>query len=441
MQDYLDALKAGLELAYDKYGAGTNYFGGTGLQYRLNDLPAPYQIYVVPIRATIRYYGTPIYIPLSASAITLPSYMFMSNGFGDGLAELAAHEFFHAVQWEYQQACIQTYVVPLPSQPPLPQRFANIQMSRAWVDFEDVRWWMESTADWAEQEPFRNIVNPLPLPQQRFDGYIPPIRTYLLRPWQHMDSRPSQGDDGFSYSPLFPFYLIDRMGAPNNGKDIIKSTWERYRNDGTCGSMKTAINNVLPTGSKLSNIFPDYTEANYFLMYANANEFRNIPPPPGLPARGLGDNFRPRADAPSILSEQLLNVIGPSNQYGGNTVDNLGAAYVEFAKNFQNRNLGRRLSIRVRITVSNLPNRPDPSVKIWTVTQAAPPVSAAPLVPPVHLESCTTTIGGICTYTVAAIIPNFDSDQVQWVGMMVTDPETRPSSMSWHYEADALSPP
>jgi len=69
-----------------------------------------------------------------------------------------------------------------------------------------------------------------------------------------------------------------------------------------------------------------------------------------------------------------------------------------------------------------------------------PPVSSATIVPQVQLVRCNP-LGSICDYTAVATIPNFDSDQVQFVAMALTNPQSSPSGMLWHYYADVLPPP
>jgi len=197
--------------------------------------------------------------------------------------------------------------------------------------------------------------------------------------------------------------------------------------------MKPVIQRVLGAQNPpttIERIFPDYTEANYFLAYANQADFRTR----------LGNNYRPARDEPPALNEQRLSVTGPTTGYGGLQVEYLGAAYVEIRKNFAAPNLGRRLNIRIDMSVSSPSDHPRPVVKIWTIRPGMPPVSSATIVPQVQLVRCNP-LGSICDYTAVATIPNFDSDQVQFVAMALTNPQSSPSGMLWHYYADVLPPP
>jgi len=332
----------------------------------------------------------------------------MDQHYSPDLGALGAHEYFHAVQWSYQQTCMS----PMPS--------SILQWPRAWFNNEDVRWWMEATADWAQREAVTTD-----------RSYIDPIGTYLGRPWQHMDTRPVRSTDNFAYSPLFPYYLVEQLGV---GKDIIRTTWEKYRDKGNCGSLITVLQLwVLPENRKMEQIFPDYAEANYFLQYANENEFRTAP------AHDLGINYRPASDQ-RTLGDQNPSVTGPQPQYGGRLIQYLGAGYVEFGKNFGVPNLGRRLSIRVTLSVFN-PST-SPVVKLWVVTQVAPPRSSTTIVPQVRWVRQNPS--GYDEYVAEATVPNFDNDQLQWVAMEVVYPQTNPqtggSMLSWRYQADVIAP-
>ena len=272
---------------------------------------------------------------------------------------------------------------------------------------------MEATAAWAQ----RQVITA----DRSYIGYI---GTYLRRPWQHMDSRPIEGDDGFAYSSLLPRYLIEHVGQGN--ATIIRSTWEHYRDNGNCGAITSAIDAALPTGSKIGDLFPGYTDANYFLSYIDQNEFRTDP------IFGLGIGFRPSGDRPAPLTDQSPSIIGT-----GHNIDYVGSAYVEIGKNVV-PNRGRALNLRVDITILNMPNPLVPVVKIWPVTQAAPPMGSAPVIPPVQFVNNS---GLTSNYFATATIPDFDSDQIQWVAVSLSNREMRPSYVSWSYRADMLPVP
>jgi len=323
---------------------------------------------------------------------------------------LAAHEFFHAAQWRYQQAC--------PRLDPLP-------FTWAWFFNEDLRWWMEATATWAQQEAIQGDTS--------YAAYIP---NHLNESWRRMDTRnqfnlpPFPSDNAIAYSTLFPFYLIEKLQPGQINKDIIRQTWAQYQQTGNCGPMKPVIDSILPQGQKMSNIFPNFAEANYFLAYPAPPDIRGA-----LQARNWPQDIRPAHD-PANLSEQTLAVAGPNNPpYGGTYIEPLGAAYVEFTNNFgpSQKDKGRSLRVTVNIPTSNLPI--PPVVKVWTITQFPVPPNSAPIVAPIQLSYQNGAYTGVVT------ISNFDASQVLRVGMVVTNPQTSGSSFSnWNYQAQIIAP-
>jgi hypothetical protein len=401
--------------------AGFLTFNNT-LGYQLPATNQPYQVYVVSLQA--RGLSLDPFNPNArtrAAGISLPpGVIFIDQHYTADIGALGAHEFFHTIQWSYQQACM----LSIPGY--------TLQYPVHWFpdQNEDLRWWMETTATWAQREAVTTD-----------RSYINPIRTYLQNPpppnvsgpWRHIDARPVQPQigDNFAYSPLFPYYLVEQIGA---GRNIIRTSWEQYRDRGNCGPLKYVLNRyVLPAGQQMQDIFPDYAEANYFLQYANENEFRTAP------AHDLGINYRPASDQ-RTLGDQNPSVTGPQPQYGGRLIQYLGAGYVEFGKNFGVPNLGRRLSIRVTLSVFN-PST-SPVVKLWVVTQVAPPRSSTTIVPQVRWVRQNPS--GYDEYVAEATVPNFDNDQLQWVAMEVVYPQTNPqtggSMLSWRYQADVIAP-
>ncbi len=244
-----------------------------------------------------------------------------------------------------------------------------------------------------------------------------------------MDTRPVLGGEGIAYSTLFPFYLIEKSQPGQVNKGIIKQIWERYAEPQfQCGPMKPVIDSILPRDGKISDIFPKYAEANYFLAY---------PPPPdirgALQARNWPQDFRPARDERHDLSDLNPQVIGPRPEYRGVKIEFLGAAYAEFHNEFIPKDKGRALRLSIAITASNL--SASPVVKVWTVTQFPVPANAVPVAVPIPLAYQNGT------YTGATTILNFDSSQVRWVAMNVTNPQTSGSSLSnWRYQADILAP-
>jgi hypothetical protein len=385
---YLTALESGFESAFNTYSR---------LGYQL-PTRLPYQVYAVPIEM------------LGPAGIAFPEYTLMTNNAtlpnAQAVTErsaLAAHEFFHAVQWRYQQAC--------PRLDPLPFNWA-------WFFNEDLRWWMESTATWAQHEAIPTDVT--------YTSFIP---EHLNHPWIRMDTRPIQGGTGISYSPLFPFYLVQKLNPGQVNKDIIRRTWTQYQAVGNCGPMKPVIDSVLPPNKKIAHIFPDYTEANYFLAY---------PPPPDIRADlrannpQIPQNFRPVSDQRD-LNERTLFVNGPTNNIGGGVIQPLATAYTEFRNRFASRDLGRALKITVNIRVIN-PSA-SPAVRVWTIgNNFPPPPTAVPVGLPVRLTNQGYTWTGSIT------IQNLDSSALQWVGMQVVNPQTNGTNLAWAYHAEVIAP-
>lgn len=399
---YLDALKRGLEQAYDKYGTGAIYYNGDGLHYKLSGLPSPYQVYVVPMRV-VTISG--ITFPLPAGALTLPSNIFMPNGFNVDLSSVAAHEFFHSIQWTYQPCWT---MVPVSINMIFIGYWA---FPTGWPNNEDLRWWMESTAQWAQHETFQNDAS-----------YTDHIPAHFNQPWIHMDTRPVEGGTGIPYSPLFPFYLIEKLNPGQINKDFIRSTWAQYQSNGNCGPMKPVLDSLLPQGKKIADIFPDYAEANYFLGY---------PPPPDirmdLRTRQplLPQDFRPVFDS-AFFNDMKLGFAGPNN-YAGSSIERLGAAYVEFTKGFSQPNLGRSLDIAVQIPVRD-PSKP-PIVRVWIVDNNFPP---PPNSPSNSIPVTLMNISGVWNGSVT--LPNFDSDQTLRVVMLIVNPQPSGANIEWTYQ-------
>ncbi len=270
---------------------------------------------------------------------------------------------------------------------------------------------MEATAQWAQHEVFQNDTT--------YTAYIP---AQLNESWIHMDTRPIEGGTGIPYSPLFPFYLIEKLDPARPDKSIIRNTWERYWVGGSCGQMKRVIDTLLPQDNKITDIFPKYAEANYFLAY---------PPPPDIRADlqandpAIPPDFRPARDI-IRFNDQFLASGGPNNPpYRGVYIQPLGVAYAEFTQVFTQPNLGRSLQINVQIPVAN--STTAPIVKIWTIYKNLPTLPPSILVP---LDNISGTWQGSIT------VQNFDSDQILRVVMMVVNGQTSGSSITWTYQGN-----
>ncbi len=352
----------------------------------------------------------PLAIHIDVPGITFsPEYTFLTN---DARADtsLPAHEFFHSVQWSYQQAC--------PKLDPL-------QVTNGWDMHEDLRWYMESTADWAQQE----VVNS--------PTYMGPIRTYLGTPWQRIDTRPEFSNASFAYSPLLPFYLIERV-SPGKSKDIIRSTWEEYQLSGNCGGILPVLDTVLQgqnPSRRIADIFSDYTERNYFVDYDRQTDFRGQLPPEHDAVLNIDLPYRP-GHRREYVNNQTVVVQGPPGNYAGSQVQRLGSTYTEFANGFNN-SIGRALSIDIDVEV-RIDNSALPDVKFWVIS-SYDPAYAYTLVP-TQLQVVDSN-PFYWHYKAHAVIANFD--RANWVAVAVTDPNRFRDSdhpLTYNYSASIVQP-
>lgn len=404
------ALSGGLEAGFDRYI--------NDLQYQLPATSQPYQVYIVPIQ-TVGILNGFIHSP----AISLPpGVIFIRNQYDDMMAATGAHEFFHAVQWAYQEACMTSVAGH------------TLQLPLSWLrdDNEDVRWWMEATAEWAQHEALSGD-----------KSYAGPVANYFLQPWQYLYYRPVSPPDpaNFAYSVLFPTYAVEHSGAGNGGRDFIKATWEHYQSTGNCGPMLPVLDAVMSAQTPLGGIqqmFLAYTEANYFLKYNNQEDFRSA----------ISRNPAPDADVrPNQASENLGNtnttVSGPPSAYGGKTVQHLAAAYVDFNNKFDRNNpMHRKFTINMDLYMP--PFAPTPSagvVKLWVISDWSPPTATyATLSPVIH----NAGISGLYThYTVSAEIPDFDATDRVTLAIsdpQNNDPENYISEINFNYTASVALP-
>ena len=330
-----------------------------------------------------------------------PEYTFVTTDARTDAAVLAAHEFFHAAQWMYQRACPQIDL---------------LQITRAWWNFEDLRWWMEATATWAQRQAVIADTSYV----------VPPIRDYLLKPWQHMDTRSRLDRSYFAYSPLFPLYLIERVAGGNTA--IIRTTWEEYQRSGNCGAMKPVIQRVLGTQNPpttIERIFPNYTEANYFLAYANEAEFRTM-----LLPDAQGRPFRPRQEGYD-MNDQRTFVQVPDPAFEGKTVERLGATYIEFRNGFGNT-IGRNLTIEANVEVSD--SAVPPIARIWAIRQHSPYQFDSI---PVNVQSSGRQEQRYL-YTVRARVLNFD--RYRWVTLGFTHTPITGQTRLTYYSASVSQP-
>ncbi|HEX4850680.1 MAG TPA: hypothetical protein VFV08_07735, partial [Puia sp.] len=351
--------------------------------------PVTTNVYLVPLIKRIT----------NADAISWPLGIFFDHDLSDNILNLqaiAAHEFFHQVQLQYFAASCPKYPLGAPW-----------NIVGAWVDNEDVRWWMDSTAQWAQHEVYTSD-----------KSYFRPIPSFLNQTWQHLDTRlifinvDPKGLAGFPYGTvLFPIYLSERLPAQGT---LIKNTWEKYSqlNNG-CGAMMPALQSALQTqGTSMELVFPGFSEANYSLAYQNQNDFRNDP------TFGVGASYKPWTEI-AALWEDLLFQHGPTTGTGRDTVEHLGTAYIELDNRFSN-GIGRALTVTADIYLSSsLTTTVDPVVKVWAINQYTPTIISKTIIP--NFQFITQT-GSTKHYVAKAGVPGFDGSK--WVTMMLVNTQT-----------------
>jgi len=135
----------------------------------------------------------------------------------------AAHEFHHAIQFGY--------------------------------DYEEKRWWMETTSTYMEDEVYPDIN----------DNY-----QYLHDWFEYSDT---YGLETFNGSHEYGNFIFAKRLSEDFGDDVIREIWvECQETDGL-----TAIDNVLSTkGSSLVEEFNNFTKANFFLedTYVDGTDYR-----------------------------------------------------------------------------------------------------------------------------------------------------------------------
>ena len=394
-QAYVDDIATGLEDAWSRY---------SGLGYHV---PSFFNVYIVPLH--VRRDLPPAMAWPDAILFDNDIGLFDPSIQGDPpdlyLKAAAAHEFFHAVQYTYFPVICPQF--PAPGLVPI-----------SWLQQEDVRWWMEATAQWAQHQVYTNDAS-----------YFQDISAYLGRPWQHMDTRlislPNPDPQNLGLFPygtvLFPTYLTEHLDSTGG---IIKSTWDQYSQGAVCGSIIPTLQGALQTqNTTMEKTFPGFTEANYFLAYQNQADFRGAP--------NIDANFRPNPE-PVRLSDQVMAASGPVLTDGRQTVEHLGSTYVEFRNGFAS-SIGRALAINVDLYVDN-PST-DPVVKMWAVSQYTPTVISSTVVP--HFQLADTN-GTIKHYVAKAGVPNFGS--YAWVAMALVNPQTSGSVMTYTYSAAVVPP-
>ncbi len=341
LNTYPQTLSGAFETAFNIYRT---------LGYQLPNLHERYQVFVVPLR--IEPFPGITLLDSLGTAFS-PGYTFITNDARQDRAALAAHEFFHAVQWTYQQRC--------PEIQPL-------QVTWAWVHNEDLRWWMEATANWAQHETIPADMS-----------YFAWLRFYLLEPREHLDSHDPL-NPGLAYARfIFATYLAERYQP-----DVIRQTWQEYQQVGGCGRMLPVIDRVLrQRGTTLEQVFPDFTRANYFLDYREQRTFRD-----DFQRLGLGWDDRPFADRQRIDQLNVVynnTVLLPTDQRGRFApIEHLGAGYLEFERVHL---APSHQTLQFEITVAPMGSL-TPAVRAYAISRYAANAAALPHVyVPVPLTS------------------------------------------------------
>jgi hypothetical protein len=405
-------LGEGLEGAYAKYA---------NLSYPVTQVPKDsssgrYHVYVSsdPIWTDIPLIGG--IMPIKAN-ITVPDHMFITRGTFytasesvsiDWLRTQGAHELFHAVQWTF-----------IPN--------AGV----TWAFTEDLRWWMESTAVWAEPKVYSQ------------EGWYPMALDQLLgAPYRSLVNRP-WGDAGRSYGTfIFPTYLEQKAA---NSENIILQTWQQYNG----GSMLATINQVLAGyGNKsIATEFPEFAWNNYFLNAGtydrNVATYKVIDNPTGplsqekewqLFRHWLTDNDRKtQSDTTTGVFVEFVGknstypIDGPiaNNPY---LVEPMGAVYTEFFTT--TLPASRAADLTITFSLRAPAGSATPKVSVLPVANfAATPHPGNNFVQPTIQWQGTYTL-----YTYVQTIQNFHN--LNRVAVIISNVDTTNNQISFSYHAE-----
>jgi hypothetical protein len=325
---------------------------------QIQPLNARHPIYVTsdPIWTDLPVIGN--WIPMGARGLSLPDHLFINRTVAytttqtfplDPLrGEVANHELFHALQWTY-----------VPSACRMGGQLCN------WGTQEELRWWMEATARWAEPKAYTQSAS-----------YPMWLDNWLGEPYRSMVGPGRKADAAV----LFARYLEDKVAKPRdpaNAHTIIQKTWQVY-SDTRGSNMLTAIDQTLQRseyGTTLANEFPEFTWNNYFMITGTYDTV--------LPGRVYADLYDPfntnrqmvgfHDNAPEWQVFRNRLVKGRENYAAGNVgvlvdrvnifpvssitstystrVENMGAGYIEF---LPNPSIGANGALSVTFSV-NLP--------------------------------------------------------------------------------------
>jgi hypothetical protein len=393
---FVSVLADSLEQSYATYGL-------MGYQPQLNVIPKTdngrYPVYV----STSPIWTNVLPSPAYAGGITFPDQMYIARDqpySGDPNApidwlrsQLGAHELYHTVQYTYIGYPLVT-----------------------WVLSEELRWWMEATAEWAQPHIYSQ------------DGTYPKLLDNLLaNPHLSMVQR-SLTDGPRAYgSFIFATFLEEQVA--NGNAAIIQQTWERYRANPNA-DMLAAIEEVLTQNynTNLRDVFPEFARLNYFMnqgtydtvipqVYPNVQDLGSLQNNWALwrifreKLRQGRENFAAGNAGVEIARtiDQEWNLFPAAGQ--ATNVDHLGVAYLEFRTTQLNLPAGTAADLQLTITVPDrgglLPlHRPRVSVMAIQGFAAVPhPANTFldPIVNGVDLEY-TTTIQNFQQYDRVAVL-------------------------------------
>ncbi len=328
----------------------------------------------------------------------------------DEMRSLLAHELYHTATWPLvPNAC--------------PGGIGGQGCTYALT--EDLRWWMEATATWAQ---------PKVHPQ---DGsYVLGLSPVLVtKPFTRLTSHfPFFADDKAYGSFILATYLekkIARQQNPANAAVIVLQVWQYFHDHG--GDIVTAIDQVLQQpeyNTSFREMFPEFAWTNYFLNAGTYTDqvraFSNVNAVQGLVDGAEWELFRDRLGRvnPSIAGVGVLNKpMLPNSQISGpggsetRTIEHLGILYLEFVRD-QNwpANTPANLSLSIRLvgaaSLQDAANRPRVSViaiqpNTFAVSPHQPNFFVAPNLTNEDLIYETTINGFDDMDRIAVIISNF----------------------------------
>lgn len=337
---------------------GQGFLDGLGKAQALGyDLPLPWEdgFYHVVVTCGYILRGAPAVAPPPGLRMDLPHVVWVDNNiFTDDRPETPdketyyfiratmAHETFHVLQYEYMGLDPRN---PFWTQP-------------------DVRWWMDATAVWFQDEVYPSA------PENQFNH--DQLKYYLDEPWKPlprdvyclptMTCDPNR-DPGAAYGAfIFAKYLVEKVARnrPEPEQDIVRETWETYDTwAGGSGEMIPAIQELLTVTytTTLENEFPEFARENYFLNYDDEQRYRQRLPRSATDAGPETQKRLPTEAAPAegpeppVCPDPYAPPYVPCVEKEPQSIDHLGAVYVEFFDGALTLPPGNTVGMRLRVTV------------------------------------------------------------------------------------------